>query len=75
MLKRILKNMAAQWLAALMKKQLGSVNNDPSKLTLDIRLTNIRKYATCWLKQTLTQLDSPEQRPNVEGVRDAGCPR
>ena len=49
-LKRILKNHAGNWLAALMQAKLKETNNDPTKLKLDIGLTYIRKYVNSWLK-------------------------
>ena len=72
-LKRILKNYAGTWLAALMQQQLKENNNDPTKVKLDIRLTNIRKYVTLWLKQTLIQLNSDKEIPNdLRGWKESG---
>jgi hypothetical protein len=71
--KRILKDFAGNWLAALMQEQLTPSNNDPTKVKLNIGLTYIRKYVNFWLKQTLQELNTDAQIPNnLRGWKESG---
>ena len=72
-LKRILKNFAANWLAATMQQQLDKTGNDPTKMQLDVRLSVLRKFVNSWLMQTLRKLDTPECVPNnLRGWKESG---
>jgi len=72
-LKRILKNFAANWLAATMQQQLDKTGNDPTKMQLGVRLSVLRKFVNSWLMQTLRKLDTPECVPNnLRGWKESG---